>query len=149
MSWTLPKGLLDRPEAGRLATSVQRLMRRYRQDLVALVLFGSMARGDHDLYSDYDLLLVLERDPERFIDRLVTVADQVDPRVEVLAYTVPEVEQLWATRNLLLLDALDEGKVLVDNGFWMSLRQRLLQEVAAGRLRRYTLGWEIRPGPGD
>ncbi|MBI3962032.1 MAG: UDP-glucose/GDP-mannose dehydrogenase family protein [Deinococcus sp.] len=36
-------------------------------------------------------------------------------------------------------EALAEGKVLVDSGFWADLRHRFQQEVAAGRLQPYAL----------
>ena len=47
-----------------LAELVERLRRRYGDDLLRVVLFGSKARGDFDEESDLDVLVVVRHIPD-------------------------------------------------------------------------------------
>lgn len=46
----------------------------FRNKLKTIYLFGSRARGDEKPYSDYDLLLVMEKRDETVVDRLYDAA---------------------------------------------------------------------------
>jgi predicted nucleotidyltransferase len=56
-----------------------------------IILFGSQARGDEDEYSDLDIVIIKETG-ERFLDRLKTVYELVQPTfaMDVLVYTRKE-----------------------------------------------------------
>lgn len=92
-------------EVERLATEAARL------GVQRVVLFGSLARGDDNLFSDMDLLVVWDT-PLDFLERTVELYRQLQPRVatDFLVYTPAEMERMLSTP--LVRRALEEGKVL-------------------------------------
>jgi predicted nucleotidyltransferase len=77
-------------------------------DIRAAVVFGSVARGDFNLWSDVDLLLVADAFPHRWQDRL----DLLPPRpaaVQPIAWTVAEWAQQLARNNPIAREALEWG----------------------------------------
>jgi predicted nucleotidyltransferase len=82
------------------------------------VLYGSMARGDYNIWSDIDFLVISDKLPENPLKRLEFLYSLTDSPIEVKGYTRKEFLQMIEKRNPLALDALVEGKVVVDDGFW-------------------------------
>lgn len=76
-----------------------------------IVLFGSYAQGRRDLFTDLDLLVVMESE-EPFIWRLGTVRRALSPRVDtdLFIYTPEEFEEM--TQRPFVKHALATGKVL-------------------------------------
>jgi len=74
----------------------------------AVVVFGSVARGDFNLWSDIDVLVVADSFSERLLDRL----QALEPRPE-LVQQVPWTPSEWrrqlARRNPIAVEALDRG----------------------------------------
>lgn len=79
------------------------------------ILFGSCARGDADVYSDIDLIVIKETD-RRFLDRLADVIEAIQPSfgIDVLVYTPEEFERMLAEENPLLTEAMKHGKVIYE-----------------------------------
>jgi hypothetical protein len=82
------------------------------------VLYGSMARGDNNLWSDIDFLVISDKLPENPLKRLEFLYSLADTAIEVKGYTRKEFLKMIEKRNPLALDALVEGKLVVDDGFW-------------------------------
>ncbi len=82
------------------------------------ILYGSMARGDYNIWSDIDFLVISDKLPENPLKRLEFLYSLMDMPIEVKGYTRKEFLQMMEKRNPLVLDALVEGKVVVDDGFW-------------------------------
>ncbi len=80
-----------------------------------IILFGSMARGDADEYSDIDLI-VIKNTKQRFVRRLVEITAFIplDIGVDVLVYTPKELEAMLAEGNPFIEQALKEGKVVYE-----------------------------------
>jgi predicted nucleotidyltransferase len=80
-----------------------------------VILFGSMARGRVEEWSDLDLLIVKETD-EPFLERSVRVAllCRAPVGVDYLVYTPAELAQMIMRGNPFILDALQESHVLYD-----------------------------------
>jgi predicted nucleotidyltransferase len=80
---------------------------------VTAVLVGSYARGDFNLWSDVDVLLVSDSFPERPLDRL----KMVDPPegVEVIPLTRKDFYRLVNKKNPLVVDAQKYGILLRDD----------------------------------
>ena len=78
-----------------------------------VVLFGSMARGEIALWSDLDLIVVLDSELP-FIKRLGSLYERIQPRVglDLLAYTPQEFEGI--RQRPFIRQALKEGKVLYE-----------------------------------
>lgn len=69
---------------------------------------GSVARGDFNLWSDIDVVLVVRALPERAVDRHGLFPDR-PPGVEIIPYTPEEFERARAKKNPLVLEALHQG----------------------------------------
>ena len=73
-------------------------------------MFGSVARGEADEWSDLDLVVIADTDRtffERFRD-FVGLYD-VWPRLDLLVYTSAEFERMVDEENPFLLRVLEEG----------------------------------------
>jgi predicted nucleotidyltransferase len=76
-----------------------------------IILFGSYAAGRRDLFTDLDLLVVMDSDLP-FVERIVDVSRRIRPRVptDILVYTPAEFEAIRGRR--FFRHALSTGKVL-------------------------------------
>lgn len=82
------------------------------------VLYGSAARGDDGPDSDLDLLVSLARDTP---DAAVSLAVRLE-RATGRAVDVARLDRVSASAPLLLLQAIDEGRPIVDrDGQWPDL----------------------------
>ncbi len=98
------------------------------------VLYGSMARGDYNVWSDIDFLVISDKLPENPLKRLEFLYSLTDTPIEVKGYTKNEFIIMIEKRNPMALDALVEGKVIVNDGFWEVARNKF-EEVK----KRYEL----------
>ena len=74
------------------------------------LVFGSVARGEADEWSDLDLVVIAETERtffERFRD--FDALYQVWPRLDLLVYTPAEFERMVEEENPFLLRVLEEG----------------------------------------
>lgn len=81
---------------------------------VKIILFGSLATGQARLWSDIDLIVVVETQ-QRFLDRIKEVLLLLRPQVglDVLVYTPEEFERLSQERSFFRQEIL-KGKVLYE-----------------------------------
>jgi predicted nucleotidyltransferase len=82
------------------------------------VLYGSMARGDNNLWSDIDFLVISDKLPHNPLKRLEFLYSLTETSIEVKGYTKNEFLKMIEKRNPTALDSLVEGKIIVDDGFW-------------------------------
>jgi predicted nucleotidyltransferase len=110
-----------------LLARLRRALRTERNVRLAVV-FGSVARGDDTPDSDVDLLVSLAEDrPDAAVRLAVRLEGTLGRRVDVA-----RVERVRATAPLLLVRAVDEGRVLLDrDGEWAGLRERREELVLA------------------
>lgn len=81
--------------------------------MLAAVVVGSVARGDFNLWSDVDVVVVAEDLPERVPERgLVLVAD-VPGGVQPVGFTPAELSVALRRGNPLAEEAVTSGVVLV------------------------------------
>ena len=96
---------------------------RLRRDIVRLfapfdperiVLFGSLARGEGDEFSDVDLVVVYPTE-KRFLDRLeeLYACWTLPVAVDVLAYTPDEYRKMLR-ESAFLQDVVAEGEVIYE-----------------------------------
>jgi predicted nucleotidyltransferase len=76
-----------------------------------VVLFGSYAQGRRDLFTDLDLLVVMESDVP-FVERVAALYAKLRPKVatDILVYTPGEFEEMKERR--FVRHALQTGMVL-------------------------------------
>lgn len=79
-----------------------------------IILFGSTARNEIGLYSDIDLIVVLDSQ-ESFLERIETIYKALRPRaaVDMVVYTPDEFAAV-KDRNPFLKQALQEGIVIYE-----------------------------------
>ena len=82
------------------------------------VLYGSMARGDNNLWSDIDFLVISDKLPQNPLKRLEFLYSLTEMSIEVKGFTRIEFLNMIEKRNPIALDSLYEGKLIVDDGFW-------------------------------
>jgi predicted nucleotidyltransferase len=83
-----------------------------------IVLFGSRARGDHDRFSDYDLLIVTPStftasDKIQWSTRLnKAIVEAIKAPVDILLHSEEEVKQKQVLPGNIIRSALKEGIAL-------------------------------------
>jgi len=101
----------------------QEALARALEDIVAILkeipevkrifLFGSYARGRRDLFTDLDLLVIMDTD-EPFVKRLErlyrTIGGRAGVDVDILAYTPEEITKM--REHGFLRNVLQEGRLL-------------------------------------
>ncbi len=114
---------------------VEKLRSRYR--VYAIVLFGSRARGDWMPWSDYDLLVIADYRTS-YLDRLreiIELLKNIPLPIEPHPYTLEESMELLRRGNPIVVDALEEGKVLYSTMEFEKLKKLYLELKRRG-LRR-------------
>jgi predicted nucleotidyltransferase len=94
MARRVPKYLTEQEKAA-LAAYVSHLRQEYGDQIVAVKLFGSKARGDHEEDSDLDVLVVVRSDDWRLHDQMVVTAVQ-----PMLDYDVVITPLIVSTKRL-------------------------------------------------
>jgi uncharacterized protein len=98
-----------------LKTSLQRMVDYLsgREEVRLVVLFGSYARGRQDLFTDLDLLVVMETEKD-FLSRTAELYRELGPKVDLdlIVYTP---EEFARNRDKgFIRTAMEEGKVLYE-----------------------------------
>lgn len=81
---------------------VRRLCERLPVRQAAVV--GSVARGDFNVWSDVDVVLVVEDLPERTLDRLELLMEGRPPEVQPIGFTPDELEDARRRGNPLVVE---------------------------------------------
>ncbi|HEX9653074.1 MAG TPA: nucleotidyltransferase domain-containing protein [bacterium] len=130
------------------------LINYFGDNLISAVLFGSRARGDAQVGSDYDIFLVAKNLPKRILERQSyirkAVALKFEYRISLYAKTKGEFEKGFPP---LYLDLAVDGKILYDRNQYMKKKLRRVKEIIrkAGLYRVKRNGyhsWEWTQQPG-
>ena len=131
----------------KISLELERFVRRivnYFSGDVTVILFGSRARGDYNRASDYDLIVISRKMSGNFLARtkpLYELNEDFLP-VDILAYTPAEFLKALENLSPSALDAMREGIVLYDSGFYEVARRHFEELKRKGmRKERY---WVMR-----
>jgi hypothetical protein len=80
-----------------------------RLPLLAASVTGSVARGDFNVWSDVDVVIVAENLPSKMVDRTGLLMEGAPPGIQPVGFTPEELARAWRKRNRLLRDAVDHG----------------------------------------
>ncbi|MGH2350685.1 MAG: nucleotidyltransferase domain-containing protein [Chloroflexota bacterium] len=136
------------PEREGLEPTLERLLEQRGDELAFVVLFGSRARGDWSVGSDFDLLLGLKgEDGRRLVDRIGAFAAPLPAaNVDLFPYSRSEWQRMFADRHPLLLEALEHGVVLYDDGDFAAMRRTFREWRRTGHVTPWRTGWKISGG---
>ncbi len=103
-----------RAEQERLLGLARDYIRRLsgRIPVLAAVVVGSVARGDFNVWSDVDVLVVAEDLPERAPERAAALGLDAPARVQPVGFTPRELAEAARRGNPLAREALEVGVVL-------------------------------------
>lgn len=124
---------------------IEALMQGLGENLIALVLFGSRARGDAKEHSDWDVLLIARKLPEHPLERLrflqAMFLSRWQGRIAFVAKTLEEFEGYLAH---LYLDIALDGIVLYDpTGYATERFEKLRWHLERIRLDRIQRGRDL------
>lgn len=97
---------------------------RQRLPVVAAAVVGSVARGDFNVWSDVDVVLVAERLPIRAPDRSGLLLEAAPAGVQPVGFTPDEFEAAWRARNPLVHEAVGLGATLAGEEFFARYEPR-------------------------
>jgi predicted nucleotidyltransferase/uncharacterized protein (UPF0332 family) len=115
------------------------VLKKYKNVVKAVVLFGSLIRGDFHSKSDIDLLVVIDDTlarftpemKEEFDDRIYRIGKSIDENIIVQpAWTLTEFWEMARIGHPLLYTIVRDGWALYDTGFFIPVRKLL----EAGRI---------------
>ena len=97
------------------------IARTYAEELrgslgqLTAIVYGSVSRGDFNLGSDVDILIISEGLPHHPLERMEVLYSCHEPPLEPKGYTHTEFRTLLAKRNSVLAEVLKEGIVVTDD----------------------------------
>ncbi len=119
---------------------LQEVVRRLvvKANAKVVILFGSRARGNWGPWSDYDLLIIGEF-KEKYLDRVGKILELIEDiplPVEPHPYTLEEALDMLRKGNPLIVDALEEGKILYADKNYLDKLLQLYNELKRRGLSR-------------
>jgi predicted nucleotidyltransferase len=104
---------------------------------LCVILFGSKAKGEDNLLSDFDLLIIT-KDKE-------DLALNIDFPADLFCYTVEDCLKEITNRNAILLDAFTQGKAVFDDiDVFNFLKNEVKFVVERSGLIRCEAGWLVK-----
>lgn len=130
----------DIPYWGDIVGYVEVLKKTIRPRLI--LLHGSVAKGTFGVGSDVDILVVAENLPKNPNERMKLLYDLDTTRapIDVKAYTPAEFSRMLAKGHPLVMDALEDGKVLHADEAYLREVMSAFRAVKK-KFRRVKRGW--------
>ncbi len=94
----------------------------------AVLLIGSLARGDYTAFSDADVVIVVDKAPPRAVDRIKDFIDSSMPLdVEPRVYTLEELRRLAMQRSKIVEEIVRYGKLLAGDESVLTMLRNLFE----------------------
>ncbi|MCZ7357584.1 MAG: nucleotidyltransferase domain-containing protein [Candidatus Methanoperedens sp.] len=135
----------------------QSLLKKFGDNLISVVLYGSVARGTAKEESDIDLLIILKNAPAAYYERLEPVIDieiklrkNISGTAPIFSSIILSKEEAMENRNIFL-DMIDDSVILFDkDNFFKNrlkeLKNRLIQLGSRKvTLKDNTWYWQLKP----
>jgi len=95
-----------------------------RRDVRAAALVGSVARGDFNLWSDVDVVVVLDDLPARVPDRALELSKDAPPGIQPIGFTPAEFDRANQRGDPLAREAVELGQALRGGEFFDRFRAK-------------------------
>jgi len=95
---------------------IDKLFAKYRGKFT-LILFGSRAVNRHHIWSDFDLLLILEKfDEDNLFRRINKLVNELKPNfpINLIPLTPDEFKESYRHGSVIIKEALRNGKIIHD-----------------------------------
>lgn len=89
-----------------------------RMPVVAAAVVGSVARGDFNVWSDIDVVIVADELPSAFRDRQALLLRDAAPGIQPIGFDPGEFRAALAKRNRLAQEVFEAGVVLTGEDFF-------------------------------
>lgn len=109
----------------------ERLLNEFKDRIDSIILYGSAMRGEYkEDKSDIDIMIIAKDDSlYKKIRRIATKLDSINSTMTSLVYlSRSEFESNLKLGSNFLLNVIDEGEVLYDDGTFERARKSLLKE---------------------
>jgi len=112
----------------------------------SIILYGSMATGNYGVGSDIDIIVVSEKLPKNFLERLRILFElnHTTAPIEPLGYTPKEFLEMITRRHPTALYAVADGKPLYDDGFFTEAKKVFETVREKFKLIKVKHGWEAK-----
>ena len=143
---------------------IQILKERFKEDIISIVLFGSVARGNAKKESDIDLCIIINNLPKsrfqrnRLLSRPLADLREMHsykelrikgyfPDISPILYTPEEIQDT----KPIFLDMVEDGEILLDNGTFRDKLDDIKRRMSKLNSRKIvcedgTWYWELKPG---
>lgn len=140
------------------------LKERFKEDIVSIVLFGSVARGNAKKKSDIDLCLIIKNLPKSRFQRNRLLSCPLADLRETRSYKelrmkgyYPDISPvLYAPEEIqdtkpIFLDMVEDAEILLDNGTFRDKLDDIKKSMSKLNSRKImcedgTWYWELKPG---
>ena len=115
------KELIDLEKKSLMNVAKAFVHRLSKDDIVAVVLFGSVARGEFTEKSDVDILVVYkdERIKDEIRNLVDNIADSYDVHVVPVFLTQKEIKERIKQFDNFIITVIDEGRLLYGEATWL------------------------------
>ncbi|MGQ3684155.1 MAG: nucleotidyltransferase domain-containing protein [Candidatus Loosdrechtia sp.] len=147
-----------------LKAFIQIVREMFKEEVISVVLFGSVARGTAKKESDIDLCIVIKNLPKSRFQRNKLLSPVIDalkktssykelrrkgylPEISPILYTPDEIQET----KPVFLDMVDEGEILLDDGTFRDKLNDIKRRMSELNSRKVickdgTWYWELKPG---
>ena len=95
-----------------------------RLSVLAAAVVGSVARGDFNVWSDIDVVVVCDDLPHRVLDRMAMLMPEDTRGVQPVGFTRDEFREAWGKGNPLATSVTEDGVILLGDEVFVELSSR-------------------------
>ena len=119
------------------------ILKRERLAVSSVVLFGSRSKNLQLKESDIDLLIILKETELSFHERFYKIHSLWNNiiQLDALVFTEKEVLKLFNRGHIALFDALENGLIIYDAGFFREMKEKFAIAKRDKRIYRSRRGW--------